>query len=369
MSVLAWAGLAVALILAVLVVQLIWLSVVLTWSDEKTKGLGYYGLRPAERARFKRQLRTQARLLYPILRLVTRTKFTFDKGSFHHSGIAGPKGTCSPESFAKADSYTPRPDDIFVVTQMKCGTTWMQHIVYEVLMRGNGDIVESGRTLYALSPWLEALKSVSIEDAPLIGEERPSRIIKTHLPARVCPFSPAAKYIYVARHPVSCFASCVDFVATNIGAAAPPLSAVEEWFCGADLMWWGTWADHVKGWWDRAQAGSNVLFLFFEDMKRDLAGTVRSVATFLGVRELTPDEIARVVEKTGFAYMQTHKDAFEMNPPHLLQTDAELFVRGSADRHKDVPADVRQRILAWCAKEMDGSPFPLAAHYPDVGAS
>jgi len=366
MSVLSWAGLAVGAVIVLLVVPMVWLSVVLTWSDEKTKGLGYYGLPPVARARFKKQLRTQARLLYPILRLVTRTKFTFDKGSFRHAGIAGPKGTCSQASFARADTYAARPEDIFVVTQMKCGTTWMQHMVYEVLLRGHGDIVETGRTLYALSPWLESLKSVPVEEAPLIGEERPSRVIKTHLPAQLCPYSRESKYIYVARHPVSCFASCVDFVATNIGAASPPLSAVEEWFCSPELMWWGTWTDHVKGWWDRAQAGSNVLFLFFEDMKRDLAGTVRRVAAFLGIEELTPSEMERIVEKCGFAYMQEHKEAFEMNPPHLLQTDAELFVRGSADRHRDVASDVKQRILGWCARELEGSRFPVGEHYPDV---
>jgi hypothetical protein len=57
-----------------------------------------------------------------------------------------------------------------------------------------------------------------------------------------------------------------------------------------------------------------------------------------------------------------------MNPPHLLQTDAELFVRGSADRHKDVPSETRQRISAWAAERMAGGSFPIAEKYPDVVA-
>jgi hypothetical protein len=220
--------------------------------------------------------------------------------------------------------------------------------------------------MYAISPWLEARKSVPIEEAPLVGEERPSRIIKTHLPAQVCPWNPDAKYIYVARHPVSCFASCVDFVATNIGTLAPELPVVETWFRSPDLMWWGTWTDHVKGWWERSKQSDNVLFVHFEDMKNDLAAVVRQVAAFLGVAPLSDEEIARVLEKTGFRYMQQHKDAFEMNPPHILQTDAELFVRGTADRHKDVPEDVRQRLSAWVVDEMKDSEYPLATRYPDV---
>ncbi|HEU4566088.1 MAG TPA: sulfotransferase domain-containing protein, partial [Gemmatimonadaceae bacterium] len=329
-----------------------------------------YGQQPAGRDRFKRALRRHATLLAPILWLNTHLgKMDFRRARVQHDGVSGPSGTTSAESFAKAAAYRPRPEDIFVVTQMKCGTTWMQHVVYEVLNRGNGSLVETGTAMYAVAPWIEGRKSVPLEQAPLIGTERPSRIIKTHLPARLCPFSEEARYIYVARHPVSCFASCIDFVATNVGRMAPEMPAYEEWFRSPELMWWGTWTDHVKGWWERSRRSPNVLFVFFEDMKRDLPATVRRVADFLGVAPLTEAELARVVEKCGFAYMQEHQDNFEMHPPHILQTNAELFVSGTADRHKDVPEEVRQRIRVWAAAEMASSDFPLATAYPDVAAA
>jgi aryl sulfotransferase len=242
----------------------------------------------------------------------------------------------------------------------------MQQVVYEVLHRGRGDLVSSGTALYAVSPWLEGRKSVPVEQAPLIGQDRPSRIIKTHFPAQLCPFDRNARYIYVARHPVSCFASCVDFVVTNVGALAPALSAFEEWYCSNELMWWGTWTQHVRGWWERAQNEQNVLYVYFEEMKRDLPGVVRKVAAFLGIAPLTDAEVGLITEKAGFDYMREHQDAFEMHPPHILQTNAALFVSGKADRHRDVPADVRQRILAWSAQELADSDFPLATAYPDA---
>jgi hypothetical protein len=110
----------------------------------------------------------------------------------------------------------------------------------------------------------------------------------------------------------------------------------------------------------------DVLFVYFEDMKRDLGSVVTQVAAFLGVAPLTPDELAAVVHKCGFAYMQEHQDMFEMHPPHVLQTNAELFVSGSADRYKNVPADVRARVAQWVVQDMAGSDFPLAEKYPDV---
>lgn len=361
-----WVALGAGAILLLLLAQFVYLAAVLGWEAGRTRGLAYYGLPPADRERFKATLRRHARLLYPILALMRRVaKFTFEKASFRHEGVAAPRGTCTPDSFARAIAYAPRMEDVFVVTQMKCGTTWMQHVVYETLMRGRGDIVDSGRTLYGVSPWIEAVKSVPLDEAPLHGTERPSRIIKTHLPAQLCPYSDAARYIYVARHPASCFASCVDFIRTSSGGIARDLAAAERWFC-SDAMWWGPWTAHVAGWWRRAQAAENVLFVRFEDMRQDLASVVRRVAAFLGVAPLTDDELAEVVRKCGFEYMKRHDHAFEMNPPHLLQTEAELFVRGTADRHKDIPADMRQRVTAWCADGLARSGVSAEALYPEL---
>ncbi len=356
-------GFAVLVVLYVLLT--VYLAVMLRWEDEQTVGLSYYGRPPAERARFKRRLRFHAALLSPLLWLNGRmARLDFRRARIQHKGVSAPSGSCSKESFEKAETYQPRPEDVFVVTQMKCGTTWMLHVVYEILNRGHGDLVETGTALHAVAPWIEGRKAVPVEQAPLVGTERASRIIKTHLPAQLCPWETRARYIYVLRHPASCFASCVDFVRTNVGRMAPELPAFEAWFRSPEVMWWGTWSDHARGWWARA-AGPNVLFVHFEGMRRDLPAIIRQVADFLGIAPLTEEEVAAVAHKSGFQYMQEHQECFEMHPPHLLQTNAAMFVRGTADRHKDVPPDVRQRILAWAARELAAEPA-LLRKYPDV---
>jgi hypothetical protein len=348
----------------------VYLAMILRWEDSRTIGLAYYGLDQAGRDRFKRTLRLHAVLVAPLLWVNSAFgKLDFRRARILHKDVPFPAGSCDASSIARAESYAARAEDVFVVTQMKCGTTWMEHIVYEILHRGQGTIVATGTALYAIAPWLEGRKSVSIDQAPLLGTERPSRIIKSHFPAQLCPSSREARYIYITRHPVSCFASCVDFVATNAGPMAPDMPAYEAWFVSPDLMWWGTWPAHVKGWWDRSRRDSNVLFMYFEEMIRDLPQTVRRVAAFLGVAPLSDAELERVVEKTSFGYMMKHQENFEMHPPHILQTRARLFVRGTAERHKDVPEEARKRILTWTAAEMRGSDFPLAQTYPDVAAA
>ncbi len=109
-----------------------------------------------------------------------------------------------------------------------------------------------------------------------------------------------------------------------------------------------------------------MLFVYFEDMKKDLPAVVRRVAAFLGVAPLTDEELRNVVHKSSFSYMQENQDCFEMMPPHILQSRARLFVSGSAERHKDVPDDVRRRVAGWAARELAGTGFPLAERYPDV---
>ncbi len=368
MTVLWWILGAIGILFAGFLVYNTYLAWVLRWEDEQTTGLAYYGLPPAGRAQFKERLRAHARRLAPILKLNAQsTKMDFARARIQYRGVSGPSGSCSVHSFEKGASYVPRPEDVFVVTQMKCGTTWMQHVVYEVLHRGRGDIVSTGKAMYALSPWLEGRKSVPMEQSLPLGAERPLRIIKTHFPASLCPYNLVAKYIYVARHPVSCFASCIDFIDTNVGGMAPELPAFVTWFTSPDLMWWGTWTDHVKGWWVRRNE-PNVLFVYFEDMKKDLSSVVKRVVEFLGVRELTPDELSAVVHKCSFAYMQEHQDNFEMHPPHVLQTNAELFVAGTADRYKNVPAEIRSQVAGWVVSEMSSSDFPLEERYPDVSS-
>ena len=107
----------------------------------------------------------------------------------------------------------------------------------------------------------------------------------------------------------------------------------------------------------------------FEEMKRDLHAVIRRVADFLGIAPLNEQELAAIAEKCGFRYMQEHQDNFEMQPPHILQTNAQLFVSGTAERHKDVPAEARARIAEWVRKEMETGSFPLATAYPDLGSS
>jgi len=248
-----WLGV-LALVLLLIVADFLYLAWYQRWEWRHTSGMAYYGKPLAERRALKERIRRYSRLAAPLVKLLAiGNQEQATMPVFEYQGVCGPKKVSSPEVFERAKNYQPQPEDVFVATQMRCGTTWMQQVVYEIANRGQGDLSDYGHGhLYATCPWIDGVNSVSVEDSPLVGE-KPTRIIKTHLPTKLCPYSEQAKYIYVTRHPVSCFASIVDFNRTLLGPFMPTMDKMVDWFCG-DRMYWLTWPEHVAGWWQWAQS-------------------------------------------------------------------------------------------------------------------
>lgn len=334
------------------------------WHARQTDGTAYFGRTRAERRAFKETLRRRARFLVPAVRAVGLVH-RLPMPVCEYRGVTGPGLACSAQSYAAAAAYRPGPTDVFVATQMKCGTTWMQQVVYEVLMRGRGDFGDGGhRHLYATSPWIESTFSVPVEDAPRLGA-RGARLIKTHMPVQLCPYGEQARYVYVTRDPVACFASCVDFIRMLSGPMAWTLPELLDWYC-SDRMWWRSWPEHVEGWWRWSEERGNVLFIHYEEMLDDLPGVVGRVSAFLDAG-LTPEELARVTHKSGFEYMKAHEELFEMAPPNFFSVGGgSFFVSGRRDRGRDVGPAERERILAFCRERLRGARYPAARFYPEL---
>jgi hypothetical protein len=356
--------LAVLAVLSVPILAVLFVMGMFGWQYFNTKGVAYFGRPQAERQRFKRRVAGYGRFIRPALRPLAAFISNPNQFAISYKGVHLPANNCNAKSVAQAVQYAPQPNDLFVVTQMKCGTTWMQQLAYETLQRGQGDFSDAGHGhLYAASPWLESINGVSVSNAPLIGLSQ-TRLIKTHLPASLCPYSASAKYIYVTRHPTSCYGSCVDFFHAAAGPFTPPADALLDWFC-SDEMWWGSWPDHAAGFWQWAEARPNVLFVHFEEMKRDLPAVIQRVAAFLQLT-LTEAELALVAEKCSFSYMKAHEEQFEMMPPNFLAAGDTFFKSGSLQRHESVDPARKARILAFCREKLAGSDYPLAQFYPDV---
>lgn len=337
-------------------VYLAWYS---RWELQHTTGMAYFGRSPAERALVKRRMRRYSRPVAPLVRAMALwQRDRADMPAFEYEGVCGPPTISSPAAFARAASYQPGDNDVFVVTQMRSGTTWMLQLVYQIVTGSRGELGGAAYPhLNAVCPWIETTIGVPLEQAPLVGD-RGTRIIKTHLPAALCPYSERAKYIYVVRHPVACFASVAEYMRQLLGPLAPPSERLAGWYCG-DRMYWQPWPRHVGAWRALADSRPNVMFVRYEDMVRDFDGVLDRVAAFLG-RQLAGPERDAVVRKCSFAYMKAREDVFEMTAPTMFSVGGQGFFSGAgAAAGVGIAPAIRSRILDQCRGVMASAGYSV----------
>ncbi|XP_063085796.1 sulfotransferase 1C1-like isoform X2 [Cavia porcellus] len=166
-------------------------------------------------------------------------------------------------------SFQAKPDDLLIATYPKAGTTWTQEIVD--MIQHDGDELKCQRNItYEMHPFIEWEMPPPLKSGLELADAMPSpRTLKTHLPAQLLPpsfWKENCKIIYVARNAKDCLVSYYHFYRMN--KALPEPGTWEEYIEAykAGKVLWGSWYDHVKGWWDRKDQ-HRILYLFYEDMK------------------------------------------------------------------------------------------------------
>lgn len=195
--------------------------------------------------------------------------------------------------------------DVFINTYPKAGTTWMSEIVWQVFFDGKTD----ERKMHLRIPYLEYAKDdyncSTKEELDKFYVESPfPRVFKLHLPYHRMPLGDRKikpKFIYVIRTPKDVAVSYY-FHYKGLGTYKFNRSWDEffEMFFEGKVVD-GSWFDHVIGWWGHRD-DPNILFLKYEDMKKNLFGAVEKVAKFLG-KELSTEVIERIANQTTFRSM------------------------------------------------------------------
>ena len=202
-----------------------------------------------------------------------------------------------------------RPDDIWIVTYPKCGTTWTQQIVRLIINRGK----EDGVMITDAVPWVEGFTNV-----PALGftyhvdidKMTSPRAFKSHFPYDIMPSGlpsdTPGKYIYVVRNPRDVAVSYFHH------DRAVPVYPLYEWseyfekFLKGDVDY-GDYFDHVLSWWAHKD-DDNVLFLKYEDMKKDLPSAVATIAKFIG-QDISKELVEEIAHKTTFENMKKDSSA------------------------------------------------------------
>ena len=241
-----------------------------------------------------------------------------------------------------------RDDDIVISTYAKAGTTWMQQIVAQLIFNG----VE-GMEVAEMSPWMDLRIPPPQIKLPAVEAQEHRRFTKTHLPVDALVYSQKAKYIYIGRdgrdvvwsfynHHINANEKWYGALNHSPGLVGPPMPKpgdsikdyYHEWLERDGHPLWSMW-DNVGSWWNIRNL-PNLLFVHFENLKKDMGGEIRRVAAFL---DITIDELkwGLILEHCSFDYMKAH--ATKSVPLGGLFWDggAETFInKGVNGRWRDV---------------------------------
>jgi hypothetical protein len=197
-------------------------------------------------------------------------------------------------------NWVPRPDDVFIDSFPKSGTTWTQQIVRLVYSRGL--IRDSDPALHAIIPWLD--DSEDLPDLSVVDTLTSPRVFKSHNPYHLlpCKLTESNRLIYVTRTAKD---TAVSMYFHTFGFKMYEYDEPIEHFIGefmAGRVEYGPYWTHLSSWYVQRKR-SNILVLHYEDMQRDLAATVARVAHFLD-QPLTIEDIDRITELSTFSSMK-----------------------------------------------------------------
>jgi aryl sulfotransferase len=207
--------------------------------------------------------------------------------------------------------FQSRPGDIFVCTPAKCGTTWMQTIVANLLWP-DGEF--PGPIVNGICPWIEAKFMPAEAMHDMLNAQTHRRAMKSHTPADGIPWFADAKYIIVGRDGRDAFMSWCNHVKRmkmtemlNEQAARDGLEPMAT-FDGDYHSFFRQWLtdnnyfDVVASYWPR-RSEPNLLFVHYSDLKADLPAEMRRVAEFIDI-ELDASQWPAAVERCTFEGMR-----------------------------------------------------------------
>src|SRR5262245_14593009 len=207
--------------------------------------------------------------------------------------------------------FVPRPDDVFIVTYPRSGTTWMQMILYQLTTDGSMDFPH----IAEYCPWFE--KS---QRGGRGFETRPSpRLFKSHLAYRDIPRGPC-KYVYVARNGKDVAVSYYHLYRSYNGFEGTFADFFDLFMRGK--VGYGSWFAHVKGWWAHRH-DPNVLFLTYGELTRDLEGCVLRLAAFCGF-EAALERLQAILQRCSVAFMKQHESQLDPALESLWEAGVKL---------------------------------------------
>lgn len=262
-------------------------------------------------------------------------------------------------------NYKPRNDDIVIATYPKCGTTWTQRLVSMLVFAS-----PAPRPIAEDSPWIDRRFGPGADEVlAKLEAQTHRRFIKSHLPLDALPLYDGVKYIHVARDGRDACMSFHNHTSSFTPAALDDMDRIGlgdekiartyprvpadfrtfylDWI--NETPWPATvhplsqsnfFAFENTFWSERRR--DNVLLVHYNDLKQDLDGELRRIASFL---DIAVDESLwpQLTAAGSFETMRRDGDKLMPEAARAWTDGAKTFLhKGTNGRWRDLltPADI-----------------------------
>ena len=287
-----------------------------------------------------------------------------------------PGGMSMPSEFVNGKwaemiyNFKLRPDDVWIIGYPRCGTTWTQEIIWQII---NNLDLETAKNPFGLDrvPFLEvsALKSKSdcpppfMKDPIIFADNMPTtnpRVMKSHMTFEMLPpkMLETCKVVYVCRNPkdaiISYYKMHKFIITPEMGDA--PFGDFADLVKDGDILYGSYW-DHLKSGWSRKDH-PNMKFIWFEDMKRDTPGQIKGIGEFLG-HNLTKEQADSLCHSTNIDTMRAMGTKVATNEKEK-QFAEKFFGKGKVGNWTEYfGGDKLEEFNKWIEGNLDGTDITI----------
>jgi hypothetical protein len=245
------------------------------------------------------------------------------------------------------NQFETRPQDVFLVSYSKSGSHWLAYIVNNIAkptLPNKEDFVHRAGEV----PLLE--QSLPEKFTPIPSP----RYMYTHLPYKFVPHSSQheVKYVVIARNPRDIAVSQFNFMKNmkDIDFHGTWDEFLSLFMRGTGLS--GSYFDRVLEWWEH-QEDDNVLFLKYEDLKKDLTGQIGIIGNFLGY-QLSHEEMGEIAEKCTFKTMKENRVGSIEGNKGLLREGKSFYRKGIVGDWRNYFSDEQlEKFNQWCNSHLE----------------
>ncbi|XP_062549343.1 sulfotransferase 1 family member D1-like [Armigeres subalbatus] len=260
-------------------------------------------------------------------------------------------------------NFAVHPDDIWIASYPKSGTTWCQEMVWLICNNLNYDAAKT-QPLKTRFPFLDVSLIHDLPDGRnsfQVVQNMPSpRFIKTHLPVSMLPtqyWSTLPKTVHICRNVKSVAVSYYHHSKNYF------FRGTKEQFVRSfmkNLQFYSPIHSHVIGYHSLIGC-NNILYLTYEDMKQDLRKEVERVCSFFKLN-YNCDQLDSLCKHISFNSMKNniacnYEDAADMDWKNK-DPDSRFIRRGEVDSwKKELSSELCQELDEWNEKSIENERF------------